>query len=193
MAFGYDGTLDEKQGYWYFIDMNRRYPHRPQRSSKNYIRFLVIGVLAMVILDYVFWSDGRPYVDEIVENSESSLPAIDEALSEENTEVIELPEPEIILPENGEAFFQEDSEIEAVIPEIPEVEAEPDTENPLPPGMDPKNQVVPELEQNSQIQFEKPKKKIVNTGPPGKIAIVIDDMGMNLKQSKAAISLPSEI
>ncbi|MEM8833083.1 MAG: divergent polysaccharide deacetylase family protein [Pseudomonadota bacterium] len=179
------------------MSRKRRFPHRPQRSGKNYVRFLVIAILLMFLVDYFFFKDGRPYVDDIVTAEESVIPSINEetvvVTPEEGGYFEAEPDPESdiveedVIPQQPEGFYLEDDEFffedfffaeeeellepaplvnqESKIPEIPEIKVEPDEA----------------LEKQSAIQER------------GKIAIVIDDMGMNLKQSRAAIALPSEI
>lgn len=59
-----------------------------------------------------------------------------------------------------------------------------------------KRHLCPRQSPNPSLRkFKKPKrKKFSNTsGRKGKIAIVIDDVGMNIKQSQAAINLPPEV
>jgi len=155
----------------------------------------------MFLVDYFFFKDGRPYVDDIVDSGKSSMPLFDEnttvALPEEGGEYFEAEE-EIIsdadtemetvgdigdLGELGTGVIEEN-----IIPEQPEgFYLEDDEfffEDFFFGDFDDQDFVAPE-DQPDEIHSAVPVK--------GKIAIVIDDMGMNLKQSRAAIALPSEI
>jgi len=165
-----------------------------KRDPKMFIRFIVIAILMMLIIDFVFWRDGRPYYGTMIENAESTLPITPQDLSE----------PIIVTPPDGEYFeapvddealdityeddgfiddlldftFEDEQEIEPVplMPEIPAVSSDENQKS---------------EEKTDPASKEEPVSNI--DGKSGKIAIVIDDMGMNLKQSRAALDLPSEI
>jgi len=145
----------------------------------------------MLIIDFVFFKEGRPYFYK----EKSDVPAVTmepvlvEPPEGEYFEADVLEVPELVIPADADeegfdiiddllGFGDGEAEAEAVqevplTPEIPVLDAEDDQPVVLPPV------------------FEEETKATSNKR--GKIAIVIDDMGMNLKQSRAAIALPSEV
>lgn len=184
------------QGYWYCIRMKRNTKNnKPKRDPKVFIRFLAIAILLMLIIDFVFWRDGRPYLYK------------DEVVTSDVPEIVEkIEEPVLVTPEEGDYFeapvedtsiskededlidfilgfgegFQEESEV-LLIPELPEAVQDLKADPPSEPVIVPSDKDEVSLENNN------------NNNKRGKIAIVIDDVGMNLKQSRAAIALPSEV
>jgi len=169
--------------------MNQKKISKPKRDPKMFIRFLAIAVVLMLILDFVFFKEGRPYLYGDKLALDSGVPTIPTVLEE----------PIVVKPPVGEYFeapieetssdegpdfvdyildlYEEDEEIleseVLLIPEIPEVKSKEN--NPV--------VIPPPLKEETKLIGNK----------RGKIAIVIDDMGMNLSQSRAAINLPSEV
>lgn len=142
--------MDALQGYWYAMDMTRKKLSRPHRDPKMFIRFLAIAIILMLVIDFVVFKDGRPYLFE----ESSTIPEV-------------LPEPVLVKPPQGEYF-------EAPLENQVQIEEETD---------------VIDYIFDLGVESGKP----IPAVKRAKIAIVIDDMGMNLKQSRAAIDLPSEV
>ena len=204
------------QGYCYPNGMTRKNNSSKKRDPKMFIRFLVIAVLLMFVLDFFFWRDGRPYFDQVIENGQSNVSEIAGNLSEpvlvkpEEGEYFAAPENDGVIYEgtNNDAvqlsvddeydediidsFFDvmSDDEVESValIPEIPSFNDD------VSPKEEPRQPVITPSEKPKKViepDSLKPQSSVTKTG--GKIAIVIDDVGMNLRQSRAAIDLPSEV
>jgi len=204
------------QGCCYAVLMNQtepnRAPKRPKAPFRQFIAFLLAGVVLIVILDFFVWGD-RPYVEDIKRNS-----LIEQQLGSE------IP-PEVVTPKNGGEYFEAPQELEAssekemelrrlkeenqgivkelvldrdkIEPEtIPEVVVEPEPE-PEPLGTLESKDVVTEEEVSSAPILSAPvvkeEKADTKANAPARIAIVIDDVGVNVRQSRAAIALPKEV
>ncbi len=160
----------------------------------------------MLIVDFVFWRDGRPYEDMVIERAGSNLPEI--TMNKEDAILVK--------PEEGD-YFVAPSEIEKddlitdtalsrasedtgydIIDEIfgldieEPFEDEEEAVNLIPelPFAEPED-IDPNVLDEDENEIKIPQSS--NIKAKAKIAIVIDDMGMNLNQSRAAINLPSEI
>ncbi len=149
----------------------------------------------MLIVDFVFWREGRPYEETVIERAESNLPVI----SKDKEDAV------LVTPDEGEYFvapseldqnikgqdqplatIKSDKDLDFdIIDEFFGLDQEEDTQE-----EDPVN-LIPELPFTDPVQDIPKTSKAVQSR--GKIAIVIDDMGMNLSQSRAAINLPSEV
>lgn len=157
---------------------------RRKRDFKSYLKFMVAAVVIMIGLDYFLWGRERPYITKMKQDYYAEQ-AAKEAREKGAMEAL-LP-PKIVYPETGEPYF------EAPIEDIEEKVTEPEETNVIE-----EEGVVYEVieEPVEQTQEEEkssfvPIKPIIEGKP--KIAIVIDDVGMNLKQSRAAIALDPNI
>lgn len=146
---------------------------KPQRSFKEYLKFLIVAVLLIVLVDYVFFEGERPYITKIKQN----YYAEQAAKGQQSQEVMEeLLPPKIVLPEDGAEYFEAPEELEGEQSSFVEEEwdvIEKDTE----------------VKRPAKSDYKRPQ----FTGEKAKIAIVIDDVGMNLKQSRAAIHLDPNV
>lgn len=131
-------------------------------------KFVAIAVVLMIICDQFVFGGSRPYIDSAREEYARKIAAQKE-LQEDPPPV----PPAIVRPEDGHEYF------EAPLPlpeDMHEEKAAPPT--PLPP-----------------VEKEKPKidkKAFVPHGAP-KVAIIIDDLGMDLKRSRAVMDLPAPV
>lgn len=151
----------------------RQNPLKPKRDFKSYLKFLLIGLVLLFVVDYLVFGKERPYITKMkadyyakqVEKEHRLEEAIEQALP-----------PKVVYPEEGEYF-------EAPIEEPVEMPVEPLKEE---------QSMLPEKTLNlakELPEFEPPKPVEKSKEGKPKIAIVIDDVGMNLKQSMAAIAL----
>lgn len=164
---------------------NRKNPLKPQRNLKDFIKFTAIAILLIILIDYVIFKGERPYItkmkqDYYAEQAEKQR-AIEEALP-----------PKIIYPETGDEYF-----------ESPMIELK-DEQSLLPEKQFNITKILPVIEEPKEegtkqppklAEIKKPEKPPVKkfSGKNPKIAIVIDDVGMNLTESKRAINLPAPI
>ncbi|HEU4839681.1 MAG TPA: divergent polysaccharide deacetylase family protein [Micavibrio sp.] len=131
-------------------------------------KFVAIAVVLMIICDQFVFGGSRPYIDSAREDYARKIAAQKE-LQEDPPPV----PPAIVRPEDGYEYF------EAPLPlpeDMHEEKAAPPT--PLPP-----------------VEKEKPKidkKAFIPHGAP-KVAIIIDDLGMDLKRSRAVMDLPAPV
>ncbi len=191
------------QVYWYSIGImslnkfsKRHNPYKPKRNFKDYLKFLVIAALLVVFIEFVVFRDGRPYLKVFQSQYEQEIQAIEEALP-----------PKVVYPDDGAAYFEAPKEIlqlsdtQSILPErslkfdedVQSHMSEIKTQNaePVPEKKHSKSQV------KTALKVEKPKVKKAPvpkfTGKTAYIAIVIDDVGMNVTQSRASIDLPKEV
>lgn len=133
-------------------------------------KFVAIAVVLMIICDQFIFGGSRPYIDAARQDYAKKVAAQKE-LQEDPPPV----PPAIIRPEDGKEFFEAPPDLPAA-EELHEEKAAPPT--PLPP-----------------VEEEKPKidkKAFVPHGAP-KIAIIIDDLGMDLKRSREVMDLPAPV
>ena len=135
------------------------------RNFKSYLKFVLVACVLMFLVDHFVWDGERPYIRKIKEDYYREQAEKQKALEE-------LLPPEVVYPEDGSEYFEAPSDLN-------------DRQSLLP-------------EKQLKITEALPKKKIPTKkkfakGERGKIAIVIDDVGMNIKQSRAAIKLPAEV
>ncbi len=129
-------------------------------------KFVAIAVVLMLICDQFLFGGSRPYIDSAREEYARRTEA-QKALQEDPPPV----PPAIVRPDDGKEFFEAPFSTPA---EMEEQKAAPTT--PIPPP-----------------EKEKPKldkKAFVPHGAP-KVAIIIDDLGMDLKRSRAIMDLPA--
>lgn len=147
--------------------MNRRKkhnPHKPQRSLKDLLKFLLIAGVLMFLVDHFVWQGERPYMAKI--KSDYLREKLEEAKQGDMT-----PAPDLVLPEDGSEYFEAPEDMVSGKQSL------------LPDGIFQSPKPLVDIKRKNQMR----------AGDKPKIAIVIDDMGMNIKQSRAAIRLPEEI
>lgn len=130
-------------------------------------KFVAIAIVFMVICDQFLFGGSRPYIDSAREEVARKVEA-QKALQEEPPPV----PPAVVRPEDGKEFF----EAPVAVPEVTEKPKSPPSIAPLPsprPRGDKGGSYVPH-------------------GAP-KVAIIIDDLGMDVRRSKQILELPAPI
>ncbi len=185
--------VDEKQGYCYGEramkndsqkpDRRRQKPEPQKRDFKSYLLYVMTAILLIFVLDELLWDGERPYITQM--RQEYYAEQADKAAQEEEIFKGLLP-PEVVYPENGTAYF--------------EAPIEDKTENLESIVIEDKSEKIPEIKTAAVIApkviKDTPSSKIItkpSLGGKPKIAIVIDDVGMNLTQSRAAINLDPNV
>ncbi len=147
----------------------KKNPLKPHRNFKDFIKFIGIAVLLIFLVKFVIFKDERPYITKMKQDYYANEAEMEKAIEEA------LP-PKIVFPETGEEYF-----------EAPEL------------ILKDKQSLLREKQFNitklrpDALPPKKRKARKKFTGGKAKIAIVIDDVGMNIKQSNAAINLPNEV
>ena len=142
-------------------------PHKSPRDFQGFAKFLIIAVILLFLADHFILGGERSYVEKIKRNYYAGQAEKQAQKQIEAQKAIDaLLPPQVVYPDDGAEYFEAPPEIQ----EEGAFETEPLLEKTLEPVL--------------------PKK---HTGQKAKIAIVIDDVGMNLSQSRAAINLPSEV
>lgn len=140
-------------------------------AAPGTLRFIFIAVVFMLLADHFVFGDKRSYIETARQNSQKEEPA-------------EAPvQPPIRAePPEGQEFFEQEVTSEAEkpaeaepVPDIPKESA--DVQPPIPKEAEKKPAVVA--------------KPSVHGAP--KIAIIIDDVGMDVKRSREAIDLPASV
>jgi polysaccharide deacetylase 2 family uncharacterized protein YibQ len=153
-------------------------PLKPKRDFKAYIKFLLIAGLMVFVIDTYVWKDGRPYLEKVKQDYAAEQQALAERERLEAVAIKELLPPKIVFPDDGAKYFEAPPEMkQLVLPKEEELIKPIENENAV------KGEVEPVVESKS---------KIASNAKP-RIAIVIDDVGVNLKQSRVAMSLPKEV
>ncbi|NQZ13939.1 MAG: divergent polysaccharide deacetylase family protein [Alphaproteobacteria bacterium] len=142
-------------------------------KDKESIKFIAIAVTAMVLVNH-FVFDKHGYHEQIKEEYYAEKAAERALLQAQRYDPVAEDyytknPPQMVYPEDGNLYFEQVSEVAE-----PKVEIKPE------PAVEEKPVVV-----------EKPVPQRAGSKP--KIAIVIDDIGMNRKWSKAAIDLPAGV
>lgn len=146
-----------------------------RRIQPGTIRFIFIAVVLMLLMDQFIFGGTRSYIEEARKQERI------EKLAESRG--LKTP-PVRIQPPEGKEFF------EAPLPLSEETPKETSDLQPAPaPAPVPTH--VPE--QKMVAPVEKPVLPKPKTGGTPKIAIIIDDVGMDIKRSRAAIDLPAPI
>ena len=167
----------------------RKNPHKPRHDLKGFIKFTAIAVVIMVGFEYVAFGGGeRPYITKIKHDyyarKQAEYIATQQALEDA------LP-PEVTFSAEELSRLEADNTVEPSlfsekylnITKL-DVKEYPSHEVKKRPSVTPLT-VSPVLTM-SEVQ----KKSVYKNITKPKIAIVIDDVGMNIKQSHAAIDLP---
>lgn len=149
---------------------------RPKDQSGT-LKFVAIAVIMMLFMDQFIFGGTRPYIEEARQTAREEQARIEQEQADRDAaEALRVEPPE------GD-YFEAVPEEEAIVqPE--EVEAEQPMHEPAPVVSEP----APEPEEEASLPEVVP--------PPRKgmkIAIVIDDLGMNVKNSKAIMDLPAPI
>ena len=154
--------------------MNKRrekYSKRPSGAFKNYLKFLLISLVLLVFVDQILLGGDRGYFDKFKQDY-----AQEQAALEKQREVIDsLLPPKVVYPQGGEEYFEAPPALidgQAVEEPVDKLNPE-DVE-----GREESQPVVP---------------LVLHGGKRPRIAIVIDDVGMNVKWSKASIDLPAGV
>ena len=154
-------------------DSKKRNPYKPKREFKAYAKFLVVAVMLVFIVDHYLWDGERPYITNMKAEYYAEQAEKD---AREKLAIEALLPPKIVFPDNGEPYFEapSESEGEEATSKIQSLVIE--KSNPAEP-----------VKETKKVETSKAVKPF--TGERMKIAIVIDDVGMNLTQSRAAINL----
>lgn len=150
-------------------------PMKGRSVQPGTAKFVAIAIVFMVICDQFLFGGSRPYIDSAREEVARKVEA-QKALQEEPPPV----PPAVVRPEDGKAFF------EAPLP-VPE-------KHPLPEG-----EGKGEGDKSSSINKNptpSPKSSPLGRGHFGgapKVAIIIDDLGMDVRRSKQVLDLPAPI
>lgn len=147
----------------------KRRPDQPGTA-----KFVAIAVIMMLFADQFIFGGTRPYIED------ARQAVLEEQAKQQQDQADLDAEPVRVEPPEGE-YFEDVPEEEA--PVRPEEEAQPMHE-PAPVVSEP----APEPEEKASLPEVVP--------PPRKgmkVAIVIDDLGMNVKNSKAIMDLPAPI
>jgi polysaccharide deacetylase 2 family uncharacterized protein YibQ len=170
-------------------DSKKRNPYKPKRDAKAYVKFLAIALMMLFLMDHWLWQGERPYITKMKAEYYAEQ-AEKEALEKAALEYL-LP-PKIVFPETGEPYF------ESPVGEVVEEGAEEESISKITKEEDFEIDsliIEKEIIKKEKITKKQPRPKTIKpfTGARAKIAIVIDDVGMNLSQSRAAINLDSNV
>jgi polysaccharide deacetylase 2 family uncharacterized protein YibQ len=139
------------------------------------LKFIAIAVVLMLLADQYIFGGKRSYIENAKQQSVAERMI--------NAEIQDLPAPVLVTPEDGAEYFEH--------PEAPE-DNEP-AEEVLPKSSDPKDQATtaPDV---SAAQPD-PAPEVVHPAYQGtpRIAIVIDDLGMDVKRSRKIIDMKEPI
>ncbi len=141
-----------------------------RRIQPGTIRFIFIAMVLMLLMDQFIFGGTRSYIEE----------ARQQARIETLAESRGLKTPPVrVKPPEGKEFFEA---------ELPKAEDSPKETADLQPVLPP----PPEEKKEAQVLPSPvlPKPKVTGAA---KIAIIIDDVGMDIKRSRAAIDLPAPI
>lgn len=122
----------------------------------DYLKFIVVAIALMFLVDHFLWNGERPYMTKIKEDYFKQQNDQQQAQSR--------PPPTLVLPEDGSEYFE------------------------APPMLGDES-----LMREKKLKIPKLSSAKKHTGEKAKIAIVIDDIGMNIKHSNIAIDLPPEV
>ncbi len=147
----------------------------------------------MFIIDTYVWKDGRPYLEKVKRDYALEQAALLEQEQKETAAlsavIKELLPPQIVFPDDRAEYFEAPLEDTTkfqtmILPEFEEV-------LPLEKESIVQEHAVEEILPEKITRVITPNKPEAMAKP--KIAIVIDDVGVNLNQSRVAMSLPKEV
>lgn len=178
--------IDGKQVCWYYLaimSQNNRHrkqnPHKPQRNFKNLAIFLAVALTLIFFIEFVVFKGEPSYITKIKQDYYTEQAA---KQTQEQKAIEEALPPIIVFPEDGSEYF-----------EAPIVEPTGD-QSLLPEKQLNLTKLAPEKETISPDAEKLEKKPAINlNGQKPRIAIVIDDVGMNINESHKAINLPAPI
>lgn len=156
-----------------------RYP-KTKHSRKDVTKFLIIAVVLMIVVDQLVFEGLGSRFEEIKKEY-----YMEQALKQKTLDdaIEALLPPEVVFPDDGSEYFEATDDLEESFKKELLLEKQ-------------SNIVTPQSKPVMKSKVKTPKKKIariLRKGEKAKIAIVIDDLGMNLKQSRAAIALPKQV
>lgn len=134
---------------------------KPRPPALQTLKFVLIAIIMMVIVDQFVFGGKRSYIEEARKN----VPPIERP---QEDVVAVKPPPVRVHPPDGKAFFE------------------------APPSEGASESVV-KLQDHAQEEAEAiPEKSLPRSGR-ARIAIIIDDVGMDVKRSRAVIDLPAAV
>jgi polysaccharide deacetylase 2 family uncharacterized protein YibQ len=142
-------------------------------------KFVAIAVVLMIICDQFVFGGSRPYIDSAREDYARKIAAQKE-LQEDPPPV----PPAIVRPEDGHEYFEAPLDLpgpEIETPPLPEGEGRGEGADSLREGKAGHPHLNP-LPQGRRL-----------AGGAPKVAIIIDDLGMDLKRSREAMDLPAPV
>ncbi len=143
----------------------------------NSVRFIIVAVVLMLLADQFLFGGKRSYIEEAKRNYYA------EQAQKAAQDVKEPPPPIRIEPADGSAYF------EAHLPTIEKMEEKAAS---IPPAEKEDEEAPPPIAE--EIPAALP--PVVEPGPfkgSAKIAIIIDDLGMDLRHSRQVLDLPAPI
>ncbi len=146
-----------------------------QPSGNNSLKFIFVAVVLMLLADYYLFGGTRSYIEDAKQQAQEQKAP--------------LPAPVRVRPGDGAEFFESDGVIPTdAIPD--EVEGSlprsEDEDTPIPPDGPGRDE---DVEENAPLPpVTQPKRE-----GAVKVAIIIDDLGMDLKRSRAIMDLPAPI
>jgi polysaccharide deacetylase 2 family uncharacterized protein YibQ len=161
----------------------KKTPKIYKRDFKSYLLFLMTAILLIFVVDEVLWDGERPYITKMKEQYYAEQAA---KLQREREAIEALLPPKVVYPETGEAYFEAPVEEEKINElDLQSLVIENEEKQPKE-----KEEIIakPKIKQDEPKLTTKPA-----IGKKPKIAIVIDDVGMNLTQSRAAIALDPNV
>ena len=165
------------------------------------VKFLLVAIAIMLFVDLVVWRDGRPYRQEVAQKPaipQSSMPSIEPTDQPAAAVQSKSGQSEDSISSNiddgdfiDDLFFddEQDNDEGQAVPLLPPADDLPIVE---PPAEESDNETA--IPKAVKIYETYPEQGVEGAKrPKGRIAIVIDDVGVNLKQSRAALALPSAV
>ncbi len=155
-------------------------PYKPKRDFKSFVKFLLVAVVLIVAIDFGFFRGQRPYTEQIKADYYAQKARDEKAIEEVLPEKVEFSDEELEQSLSDEFLILNEGRLL-----LPEKHLNVTKLHKKKEQIKPKAKAaVKKLPRPSRSKF---------TGAKPKIAIVIDDVGMNIKQSHAAINLPPEV
>ena len=142
-------------------------------------KFVAIAVVLMIICDQFVFGGSRPYIDSAREDYARKIAAQKE-LQEDPPPV----PPAIVRPEDGHEYFEAPLDLPG-----------PEIETPILPKADGRGEGADSLREGKAGHPHLnplPQGRGLAHGAP-KVAIIIDDLGMDLKRSREAMDLPAPV
>lgn len=146
----------------------------PPPKQMNTMRFIVVAALLMLLADHFIFDGTRGYIEEAKDGYRAEHPQ-----EFAPPEIVVVPEEPIhVAPGTGQTYFEGPETVAEEFPVEEHILAE---EAPV---------VTPPVKQDTPLpDVVMPK----NSGARMRVAIVIDDLGLDLKRSREVMELPSPI